>query len=118
MQILEIQLAEWTSIYYDQSLMTRERAGSHHDDRVGELNSEDPPRIYNHPQHRRIVLATSTQKYHLAGESEIHEWAQIETFPPIQIVCVQIDEILVGKAGIIRIGKGRTIGSSMTSGDR
>ena len=65
MHILEIQLAESTSTYYDQSLMTRGgggegRAGSHRDDHVGELDSEDPPRIYNHPQHRRIVLATST----------------------------------------------------------
>ena len=55
---------------------------------------------------------SSTEKP--VGESEIHEWAEIESFPtPIQIVCIQIDEILVGKAGIICIGKGRTIGSSI-----
>ena len=59
--------------------MTPERAGSHRDDRAGE--SEDPPRIYNHPQHHGIVLATSTQKSHPAGESEIHEWAENETLP-------------------------------------
>ena len=58
-QIQEIQLAEWTSKYYDQSLMTLRRAGIHRDDRVGELDSEDPPRIYNHPQHQQIVLANS-----------------------------------------------------------
>ena len=52
--------------------MTRERAGSHRDDHAGELDDEDPPRIYNHPQHRRIVLATSTQKSHPAGEIKIH----------------------------------------------
>ena len=79
MHILEIQLAEWTSTYYDQSLMTQERADSHRDDHVDELDSEDPPRIYNHPKHRWIVLATSTQKSHPAGENEIHEWVEIET---------------------------------------
>ena len=54
------KLAEWTSTYYDQSLMTRGRADSYRDDHVDELDSENPPRIYNHPQHRQIVLATST----------------------------------------------------------
>ena len=54
MQILEIQLTEWTSTYHDQSLMTQERADSRRDNHVGELDSEDPP------QPRRIVLATST----------------------------------------------------------
>ena len=29
------------------------RADNHGDDHVGELDSEDPPRIHNHPQHRR-----------------------------------------------------------------
>ena len=60
-------LAEWTSTYNDQSLMTRGRAGSHRDERVGEVYSEDPPRICNPPQHRRIVIATSTQKSHPIG---------------------------------------------------
>ena len=54
---------------------------SHRDDRVIELVREDPPRIYSHLQHHRIVLATSTQKSHLAGENEIHDWADIETLP-------------------------------------
>ena len=40
--------------------MTRGRAASHRDDHVGELDSEDPPRIYNHSQHHRMILATST----------------------------------------------------------
>ena len=73
MQILEILLAEWTSTHYDQSLMTRERAGGHRDGHVGEADSEDPPRLYNHPQHRRILLATSTQNSHPVRENEIHE---------------------------------------------
>ena len=37
--------------------MTRGPADSYRDDHVDELNSENPPPIYNHPQHRRIVLA-------------------------------------------------------------
>ena len=40
-QILEIQLSEWTSTYYDQSLMTWGGGGGC-DDHVGELDSEDP----------------------------------------------------------------------------
>ena len=39
-QILEVQLAEWTSTYCDQSLMTQGRVGSHRDVHVGELDSE------------------------------------------------------------------------------
>ena len=79
MHILEILLAEWSSTYYDQSLMTQGRAGSHRDDHVGEVYSEDPSRIYNHPQHRRIVLAISTKNSHPVGENTIHEWAEIGT---------------------------------------
>ena len=61
--------------------MTRGRAGSHRDDRVGELDREDPPRIYSHPQHHRITLATSTRQSPLAGENEINKWVEIGTLP-------------------------------------
>ena len=105
MQILEKQLTGWTSTYYDQSLMSRERLGSHRYDHVGELNSEDTRRIYNHTRQRRNLILLEKTKY-----MRRHS-------PHIQIVCVQIDEFLVGKTGIICIGKGRTIGLNMTSGD-
>ena len=55
--------------------MTRGRADSHRDDHAIELDSEDPPPIYSHPQQ------TSTEKSHLAGENETHECEVIETFP-------------------------------------
>ena len=73
--------------------------------RAGSQDSEDPPRIYNHPQHRWIVLTTSTQKSHPAGESEIHEWAEIETLPSHTNCCVQMDEILVGSLESYLLGK-------------
>ena len=87
------------------------RVGSRNDDHAGEMDSEDPPRIYNLSQHRRIVLATSTQKSHPAGENKIHEWAEIETLPT-HTNCLRPD-----RDWQHRIGKGRTIGLSMTSGD-
>ena len=91
-QIMEILLAEWTSTYYDQSLMTLGWAGSHRDDHVHELSSEDPPRIYNH-----LILMEKTKS------------TRLRHCPPIQIVCIQIDEILVwrleshvsGKEGLL-----------------
>ena len=58
--------------------MTRGRAGGHRDDHVGELESEDPARIYNNPQHRRkrrnLILLEKTK-------STSHELAVIETLP-------------------------------------
>ena len=77
MQFLETSFAEWTStrsITNDSG-----RAGSHRDYHAIELDSEDPPRIYSHPKHHQIVLATSTHQSQLAGENEIHEWGEIET---------------------------------------
>ena len=75
-------------------------ADSHRDDRVGELDSEDPPRIYTHPQYQRIVLVTSTHQSELAGENET-SGKRLRHCASISIVRIQIDEILVEKAGIV-----------------
>ena len=104
------------SIYYDQTLMTRGRVDSYRYDRVDELDSEDPSRIYSHPQHHRIVLATSTHQSHPAGNTEFISGQKSRHCPSIQIARIPIDEILVGRLASC-VWKVMTISLSMTSGD-